>query len=152
MKTFFVLAASAVVLAGCHRAAVTTATPANNVPTTPVVGTTMDGVYTVAQASRGEALYRSTCQRCHGAELQGGDDGAPLKGADFISDVGSMTVGQLHAQIQLTMPSDHPKTLSPQAVSDVIAFILSQNGMPAGARELPPSADLLQGLKIATSK
>jgi mono/diheme cytochrome c family protein len=152
MKTSLVLAVSVLTLTACHRAAVTTATPANNVPTTPVVGTTMDGVYTVAQASRGEALYRTTCQRCHGADLAGGDDGAALKGPDFISDVGTMTVGQLHSQIQLTMPSDHPKTLSAQAVSDVISFILSQNGMPAGASELPPSADLLKGLKIATTK
>ena len=33
-----------------------------------------DGVYTKAQAVRGDKLYREACARCHGENLAGGDE------------------------------------------------------------------------------
>ena len=43
-----------------------------------------DGVYTEAQAKRGEAIYFERCVRCHGPALMGGTDGAgPLTGPTF---------------------------------------------------------------------
>jgi len=153
MKTFVGLALSAALVAACAHPSQTAVATNTTTGASPVLsGTTWDGVYTTAQAARGEALYKSTCMRCHGPELQGGDDGAPLRGPDFMGDVSSMTLGQLHGQIQLTMPPDHPKSLSPQQVSDVISYILSQNNMPAGAAELAPNAEQLQGIKITAAK
>jgi hypothetical protein len=42
------------------------------------------------------------------------------------------------------MPRSKPASLTPQEYSDIVAFILQQNGFPAGTSEL--SADTL-GLK-----
>src|SRR5688572_2329219 len=45
--------------------------------------TVQDGVYTDAQAARGQALFTKECAGCHGAELQGAQ-GPPLKGEGFL--------------------------------------------------------------------
>ncbi len=44
-----------------------------------------EGVYSAAQAERGQEVYRSQCNECHGNALQGGS-GPPLTGERFISN------------------------------------------------------------------
>jgi alcohol dehydrogenase (cytochrome c) len=46
------------------------------------------------------------------------------------------TTNELYTKIQSSMPADNPRTLSDQAVESLVAFILRQNGAPAGARAL----------------
>jgi hypothetical protein len=46
------------------------------------------------------------------------------------------------------MPSDHPGTLTPQQVVDLVAFLLKANNYPAGKTELPESSDLLKTILI----
>ena len=43
-----------------------------------------NGVYTTAQAERGQLVYAGQCSRCHGENL-GGNRAYPLAGAPFIS-------------------------------------------------------------------
>ena len=43
--------------------------------------TVRDGVYTDAQAARGQAIYQKQCVSCHGAKLEG------LQGPPLIADV-----------------------------------------------------------------
>ncbi|MBK8316334.1 MAG: c-type cytochrome [Acidobacteria bacterium] len=42
------------------------------------------GVYTAAQAKRGQALYQANCAACHGQSLEGASASA-LKGSRFMA-------------------------------------------------------------------
>src|SRR5687767_13004061 len=99
---------------------------------TPVGRTSMDGIYTDAQAKRGEALYAENCAACHGAEL-GGDPYAPaLAGPVFNAKWRDRPVGDLFDYTRLTMPQTFPNSLSREQVADVLAFILQKNRLPPG--------------------
>jgi hypothetical protein len=50
------------------------------------------------------------------------------------------------------MPADKPGSVSAQDNADIVAFLFSKNGFPAGAAELPPQAEVLKGIKILTQK
>jgi len=70
----------------------------------------------------------------------------PLAGPDFAAHWAGQPVTDLFVLIHTSMPSDQPGTLSAQQVSDLIAFILSSNKYPAGATELPATADHLKDI------
>jgi len=74
---------------------------------------TRDGVYTDAQAARGQASYKTACASCHGETLEGSRPVTPaLVGQDFTMNWTGQTVADLFDRIQTTMPADHPGTLS----------------------------------------
>ena len=52
-------------------------------------------------------------------------------------------------RIHVTMPGDAPGSLKPVEVADVIAFMLSKGGFPAGQTELRNDAAALKQLKYA---
>src|SRR5262249_22314163 len=64
------------------------------------------GVYTDMQARRGHGAYLDDCVKCHGENLMGGDDAAPLAGEAFASNWDGRTVSDLFDKIRLTMPDD----------------------------------------------
>ena len=105
--------------------------------------------YTSAQAERGQASYRQSCQDCHGSSLDNGEfGGPPLKGGYFRTRWGSGTVAVLYGYVSLTMPPDRPGQLSPQTYADLVAFILSGNGYAAGDKELTPDQNAQQGMTL----
>ena len=111
--------------------------------------TTLDSVYTSAQATRGDSIYRATCVKCHGDKLQGTEaDGSPLAGKDFLTNWSGQTLDQLYDKIYTTMPSDKPKSLAASDVADVMALILSKNDMPAGSVRLSEISDSLKTIKL----
>jgi mono/diheme cytochrome c family protein len=111
--------------------------------------TVWDGVYTQAQAKRGEAAYLKDCASCHKEHLLGDDDYAnPLIGPLFLGRWNNKSVGDLYEKNKMTMPANSPDTLKPQEYVDITAYLLSTSEFPAGQRELPP--DLAQ-LKLITS-
>lgn len=111
------------------------------------------GVYTEAQARRGEALYFERCVRCHGATFMGGTDGAgPLLGPTFNGNWNGVPLDQMLDRVRATMPQDQPATLSRQQVADALAFILSINKIPAGTDELPRQAEMLTLIQYKASK
>jgi mono/diheme cytochrome c family protein len=95
------------------------------------------GAYTKAQADRGAALFSANCARCHGEALEGVDVAPPLTGARFLANWTGHPVAALAIRIRTTMPMDNPGALGLAQAADVTAYILSQNGYPAGAAELP---------------
>ena len=112
-----------------------------------------DGVYTEAQAKRGEAIYFERCGRCHGPALMGGTDGAgPLTGPTFNGNWNGVLLGQMLDRVRTTMPLDKPMTLSRQQVADVLTFIFSVNKVPAGKEELPRQAEMLNLIQFKASK
>jgi mono/diheme cytochrome c family protein len=110
----------------------------------------LDGVYTDAQAKRGATVYKDTCEPCHGAKLTGTDAGGPtLVGADFINGWKEMSLGALLNKVNMDMPSNAPGTLTPEQYADVLAYVLSVNKYPVGAKELPTDAATLKPVKMA---
>jgi quinoprotein glucose dehydrogenase len=94
---------------------------------------TWSGVYDAAQADKGKALFADNCAKCHGGTLDGNDEIPPLKGAHFMADWETQTVADLVQRIHGTMPLDDPGKLNTESATAVVAYLLQQNGMPAGS-------------------
>ena len=119
-------------------------------PAQTLVRRTTDGVFSPAQAARGETAFRA-CTYCHGRDLRGGDDppGPALKGEIFLTKWRDRPVLDLFEFIAGTMPRDRPGTLEPQAYADILAYLLLANGMPSGGRDLAPDPDTLRDIRLA---
>ncbi len=110
--------------------------------------TSKDGVFSDAQAKRGETLYVEQCAACHAADLSGG--GAPqLAGSDFLGFWGGTPIEDLVEKIQASMPASSPGSLSRAQSADITAYMLQVNKHPAGANDLPSDAAVLKTIKIA---
>ena len=106
------------------------------------------GVYSAAQARRGEAQYRVSCATCHGVDLRGSEGGNPLLGRAFRNSLLGNTVGDLYEKLRTTMPEDNPGALRRAAYADLIAYLLEVNGYPAGAGDLVPDTAALNRIEI----
>ena len=106
-----------------------------------------DGVYTEAQATRGQARYKASCAMCHSADLLG-DSGPALVGEPFMQRWNGTSVNDMLVTLRQTMPQDAPDSLGTPGYVDLIAFLLKSNSVPAGAAELPTETVALQGIKI----
>ncbi len=101
-----------------------------------------DGVFTEGQAERGRAAYEGACGLCHGRRLNGAPDDPdmrstpPLARARFLRTWDGRSLATLFAYTRATMPEDNPGSLTDEEYADVIAYILSVGGMPAGEAEL----------------
>ena len=108
-----------------------------------------NGVFTADQANIGQVAFQATCAKCHQADLSGGAEAPPLAGPQFMSAWRGRTTSELYTKIATSMPADNPRTLSDQAVGALVAFILRQNGAPAGAQELKVATAITIG-QVAT--
>jgi mono/diheme cytochrome c family protein len=114
--------------------------------------TTRTGVYTEAQARRGEAVYGRACASCHGPDLEGDRQAPPLAGKEFDRDWDGQPLADLFDRIRTTMPGDAPGTLKPEEAADVLAFMLDKGHHPAGPMELPAERDMLKAITYAAPK
>jgi mono/diheme cytochrome c family protein len=114
--------------------------------------TTADGVYTAAQAARGETIYKDSCASCHGDDLSGGGQTPALAGKEFNVDWIDLALSDLFDRTRGTMPADKPGSLQPAQTADVIAFLLQKAAFPAGQTELPVDAAALKGIKFVSPK
>ena len=114
------------------------------------VRTVWDGVYTDAQASRGESTYLAeSCGTCHGEMLLGAEFGPPLVGNEFVETWSQRTVGDLFDVIGQTMPSNNPGILTSRQTADLVALVLRSNRFPPGAEALGRDSSVLKGIKIS---
>jgi mono/diheme cytochrome c family protein len=104
--------------------------------------------YTAGQAKRGEKAYMESCSGCHGDQLDNGqgDGAAPLAGPAFSQGWSAKSLDELYTFTSTNMPANAPGTLSPETYADLVAFLLSKNGVAAGAQELPSDASKLKGM------
>ena len=99
------------------------------------VRSTRDGVYSAAQAARGQPIYKAQCAECHGNAMQG-TVGPPLVGDSFLSNWSARSLANFVDKIEKTMPFNLPATLSRQQSTDLAAYILQVATFPAGQAEL----------------
>jgi S-disulfanyl-L-cysteine oxidoreductase SoxD len=114
--------------------------------------TVWDGIYSEAQAKRGEAVYAETCANCHGAVLEGIDMSPALNGATFSSNWNDLTVGDLAERIRISMPADRPGTMPRAQIIDVVAFMLKANKFPAGTTDMAQDIPMLKQIRIVHQK
>ena len=112
-----------------------------------------DGVYSRDQVARGKKSYGIECADCHGDQLEGdGKKSPPLKGEEFFKAWTNKSVHKLIDQTWRTMPPEDPRTLSKELCADVTAYILAENGYPAGQADLKHNAADLRQIMIARPK
>ena len=114
--------------------------------------TTVDGIYSDAQATRGEKVYAASCASCHGDDLSGGGQTPPLAGKEFNGDWIDLSMGDLYDRTHLSMPADKPGSLTPEQTVDVIAYLLKKGSFPAGQADLPTDTAALKAIKFVSSK
>jgi len=111
-----------------------------------------DGVYTMEQAGRGEKLYAEQCASCHGDALTGGEMAPALVGGEFTANWNDLSLGDLFERIRISMPQDNPGSLTRQQNADVLAFMLSRGGYPAGKMDLPTELPALRQVTFLATK
>lgn len=105
--------------------------------------TSLDGVYTTAQAQRGGRTYQKICAECH----EGGEpDADPLFGPEFVDRWREAPLEFLYGFYSHNMPADDPATLGTPVYQDVMAYLLQENGYPAGSKEI--KAELMSGIQL----
>jgi mono/diheme cytochrome c family protein len=99
--------------------------------------TVQDGVFSNAQASRGQALYAQRCAGCHGPALEGAQ-APPLTGGGFTTKFRAEPLSALFIQIRYAMPpkAEANAQLTSEQTADLVAHILKTNGFPAGKTDL----------------
>ncbi len=148
-----VVAVASVVWAVCAVSAVTSRAQApDQGAAAPAAGSGIwSGVYTDAQAKRGESTANKACSSCHGVDLMGGEAGPSLVGLEFLGNWNQQSLSDFFDRIHSTMPADAPGSLSLQDTSDIIARVLQLNKFPAGQKELPTDMNVLGQIKIEST-
>jgi mono/diheme cytochrome c family protein len=97
------------------------------------------GVYTAAQAKRGNDAYQASCSGCHGSDLRSTNgEAVDLTGAAFRAKWSGKTLQERFETIRDTMPLGIANTLGDKTYMDILAFILQFNDVPPGNQELVP--------------
>jgi cytochrome c len=100
--------------------------------------TSNDGIYTKAQADGASKQFAKICADCHpftvAAKKKPKD--LPLGDEPFFETWDGRPVADLINVIHLTMPNDGSAVLSEKDAVDLTAYILQQNGFPAGSKPL----------------
>lgn len=112
--------------------------------------TVWKGIYTAAQAERGQRVLTEHCAQCHGAAMRGGAGVPSAVGPEFMFNWDGKTVGELFLYLKTTMPPTAPGSLSDQRYADVMAALFSHNGFPASeTTEIPADPNALSDVLIA---
>lgn len=100
---------------------------------------------------RGKAAYAHNCAMCHGAGMEAGEFGPPLKGQSFLDRWGGRPVADLSAYLRANMPPGRTGEVSSDAYSGLVALLLSANGVTAGSQRMPGEARSEQAKLRSTS-
>ena len=103
--------------------------------------------FTVAQQNAGQATYAQSCASCHGANLDDGEFGPPLKGVDFRGAWFGKPADSLFNKIEM-MPPSAPGSLGPQKHAELLAYLMSQNLLAASDKPVPSDPDQLKAMLL----
>ena len=108
--------------------------------TTPAAGAAAPALtgtdwYAAEQAQGGSQLYEKNCSSCHGAKLEGGA-GPSLVGASWKGLFGGKKLLTPWGQIHGPMAQYAGTTFTEQQSLDILAYLLHENGYPAGGKPL----------------
>jgi len=132
-----------------------------------------EAYYTAEQADRGKAYFYASCAVCHTADpnspngfvdaslgmgmLGGNTHGRTLFFGDrWLNENSAMsarpqrwdTVADLYNKISSTQPANDLGGLSTQEYLDIVAYLIHQNGFPAGKEELNSVLNLMRNMTL----
>ena len=100
--------------------------------------TSNEGIYTKAQADGDKKQFDKICADCHpftvAAKKKPKD--LPLGEEPFFEQWTGRPLTELVTLIALTMPNDGSAVVTEEEAVDLVAYILQQNGYPAGSKPL----------------
>jgi mono/diheme cytochrome c family protein len=100
--------------------------------------TSNDGIYTKAQADGAKKQFDKICADCHpftvAAKKKPKD--LPLGDEPFFENWTGRPLAELVTLIALTMPNDGSAVVTEAEAVDLVAYMLQQNGFPAGSKPL----------------
>ena len=105
--------------------------------------TTQSGVYTQAQADKGEEMYYGVCVACHPKGYYTGEN--------FKKNWSGRPLSDLYDWVKTKMPKNEPGSLTPTQSVQVMAYILQENKMPAGNTAMPVDRAVLRTIRIQLS-
>lgn len=120
--------------------AVAATAQAQDTTTASTVLTVSKGVYSAAQAERGDKVFQKVCVECH--EL--GEFMESLFDKEWLGK----TLFDFFDLVKTTMPDDKPGTLKSEDVLDVIGYIFKLNAYPAGTADLPADPEKMKLIQI----
>lgn len=94
-----------------------------------------------SQAEDGALAFATNCAACHGANLEGTTLGPLLSGNSFLQRWGGQTPQLLLNNIQANMPPGGNDGISDDDYLNIVAHILSSNGVDAVVTALTASTD-----------
>ena len=94
-----------------------------------------------SQAAAGADSYATNCAACHGANLEGTTLGPLLSGFSFVQRWGTQTPALLLGNIQSNMPPGGNENISDEDFLNIVAHILSVNGVDSISDALTASSD-----------
>jgi mono/diheme cytochrome c family protein len=109
------------------------------------------GVYSDAQANRGEPLYAENCAFCHGAALEGTISAPPLTASALSGRWQGRTLADLFDYQQAFMPWNSPGGFGRAQNVDILAYVFKKAGFPAGS-DLPSQPDAQRQTTIVAAK
>lgn len=101
--------------------------------------TIKDGVFTQAQVDAGEQTYNTSCKTCHDMRFY----------RNAMKSWDGQPVLWMWETILGTMPADNPGSLMLDEYTDVVAYILSEQGFPVGDTALDPDGNMSDILIVA---
>lgn len=104
------------------------------------VRSSADGVYTLAQATRGRDVFAIACQSCHTPTQH---SGPPFRQKWF-----GRTLADLYDYVRTEMPQTDPGTMSDEEYILLVAYTLRINGMPPGPDALAPDPAALRRIRL----
>jgi mono/diheme cytochrome c family protein len=129
---------SAVVLAGGLMIGVPATARAQAADTT--VLTSLTGVYTPEQATKGKDIAAAACLSCHKP--------AEHTGPRFWDTLVNRSIWDFFSYLKKDMPQDNPGSLGDEDYAAVVSYIFSLNSMPAGTKPLPTDSVSLSKIKV----
>lgn len=104
--------------------------------------TVNDGVYTEAQAEKGEALYAQHCLLCHDKKYF----------RPVLQRFEGQPIGIMYTVMSASMPESNPGFLSEQEYVDILAYILSLSRYEPGDTDLGYEDGALNELMVEARK
>jgi cytochrome c-type protein NapC len=99
------------------------------------------GWYSNEQAAEGEKLFAHFCSGCHGRKLQGAS-GPALSGVAWQQRFRGAALLHVWGAIKGPMAEYAGTSFTTQESLDILAFLLQQNGLPAGKQPLADTREL----------
>jgi len=99
--------------------------------------TTKDGAFTTQQVARGKLVYEKSCSNCHQADFY----------RERLERWKNKPVAELFEAVSTAMPADNVGSLTTSEYLDVLAYVFSITGSPAGNAEL--TTDTMSAINIA---